>query len=121
MAITALTLTPEAEESRTGGQPEVQSKTLSIDTAIQTDRYTIDLYNNLFQNVFNDFSLNTKMNVILSFATWIKWKTVHKVKSPSTNWALSNLLRSFKSIQAVCGTLQTGCLVTCFFKAMIHD
>lgn len=51
MAITALTLTPEAEESRTEGQPEVQSKTLSIDTARQTDRYTIDLCNNLFQNM----------------------------------------------------------------------
>lgn len=51
MAITALTLTPEAEESRTGGQPEVQSKNLTIHTARQTDRYTIDLCNNLFQNM----------------------------------------------------------------------
>lgn len=72
MEITALTLTPEAEDSRTGGQPEVHSKTLSIDTARQTDRYTIDLCNNLFQNMSSMIFHNTKMNVILSFATWMK-------------------------------------------------
>lgn len=62
--ITALTLSTEAEESRTGGQPELKGKTLSIDTARgrHTDRYTIDLYNNLFHNVSSIIllSLNTK-------------------------------------------------------------